>query len=57
MTVNVADASVGTADYQYITQKIEGMRCAELLFGGSSAKAITIQFGGKAPAGTYSVPF
>jgi hypothetical protein len=51
----VADAAVGAADVAYIATRIEGFRCADLKFGTSAAKTIAIQFGVKAPAGTYCV--
>ena len=55
VTATVADASVGAGDYSQIVQHIEGLRCADLRFGSSAAKTITVQFGVKAPAGTYCV--
>jgi hypothetical protein len=39
----------------WITQPIEGLRVADLRLGSASAKTVTIQFGVKAPAGTYCV--
>src|SRR6185436_5646431 len=33
----------------------EGLRCSDLMFGTASAKTVTVQFGVKAPAGTYCV--
>ena len=55
VTITTADAAVAATDQFYITQRIEGVRVADLRFGDTSAKTITIQFGCKAPAGTYSV--
>ena len=55
LTVTTADASVGAGDYCEIGCAIEGVRAADLNFGLASAKTIVIQFGVKAPAGTYSV--
>jgi hypothetical protein len=55
VTATTADASVAAGDYAYVGQRIEGLRAADLLFGSASAKTITIQFGVKAPAGTYCV--
>jgi hypothetical protein len=55
VTVTAADASVGATDYLTITHKIEGFRMANLRFGLASAKTVTLQFGCKAPAGTYCV--
>lgn len=57
LTVTTADATVGAADVANITQVIEGLRMADLLFGTTSAKTVTVQFGVKAPAGTYCVTF
>ncbi len=54
-TVTAADASAGSSDYSVISQKIEGNRVADLRFGHAAAKVITVQFGVKAPAGTYCV--
>ncbi len=54
-TVTTADASVGAGDFVGITQAIEGVRSADLLLGTASAKTVTVQFGVKAPAGTYAV--
>jgi hypothetical protein len=55
ITATAADASVGSADFGLIDHPIEGLRIADLRFGSASAKTITIQFGVKAPAGTYCV--
>lgn len=55
-TVTAADAAVAAGDMVHIRTKIEGLRVADLMFGiPASARTITIQFGVKAPAGTYSV--
>lgn len=54
-TVTTADASVGATDYAILLTRIEGYRVADLRAGTAAAKTITIQFGVKAPAGTYSV--
>ena len=55
VTVSVADTTVSAGDFMYILQKVEGLRTADLKFGAASAKAVTVQFGCKAPAGTYCV--
>lgn len=55
LTATTADASVAAGDFSFIWQNVEGLEVADLLWGTSSAKAITIQFGVKAPAGTYCV--
>lgn len=54
-TVTTADAAVAAGDAVFLSQHIEGLRVADLLFGTSSAKTVTLQFGVKAPAGTYCV--
>ena len=53
--VAVADTSVAPTDYSLIRHPIEGLRMPDLMWGTVSAKPITIQFGVKAPAGTYCV--
>lgn len=50
-----ADAAVGAGDIVFIQQVLEGLRVADLRFGSAAAKTITLQFGVKAPAGTYCV--
>ncbi|MFK4507152.1 carbohydrate-binding protein [Bradyrhizobium daqingense] len=57
VTVTTADAVLGGSDIVWIDQKIEGLRAGDLLYGSASAKTVTVQFGVKAPAGTYSVTF
>ncbi|MET4208543.1 hypothetical protein [Bradyrhizobium sp. LA2.1] len=54
-TVTSADASVDSGDIVYLLQRLEGLRAADLKFGLSAAKTITVQFGIKVPAGTYGV--
>lgn len=54
-TVTAADTSIAAGQFAVIQQRIEGLRVCDLLFGTSSAKTIVIQFGVKAPAGTYCV--
>ena len=55
ITATVADASVGAGDFLEIITRIEGLRTADLKSGTASAKTVTLQFGIKAPAGTYCV--
>jgi hypothetical protein len=55
ITATTADASVGATDNLAIYQPLEGLRTADLKFGTAAAKTVTIQFGVRAPAGTYSV--
>jgi hypothetical protein len=57
VTVTTADAAVAAGDYSLISTRLEGLRVADLLLGTSSAKTFTMQFGVKAPAGTYGVEF
>lgn len=54
-TVTAADAAVAAGDGVYLYQRVEGYRVVDLLFGGGNAKPITVRFGCKGPAGTYSV--
>jgi len=54
-TVATADASVAAGDFSFIACNLEGSDVAELRLGDSQAKTVTIQFGCKAPAGTYHV--
>ena len=53
----VADATVGATDVAWVTSRIEGFRVADLNLGSASAKTFTLQFGVRAPAGTYCVSF
>ena len=55
VTATVADATVAAADYLNIFVGVEGLRATDLRSGSAAAKTITIQFGVKAPAGTYAV--
>ncbi|QIP08534.1 hypothetical protein [Bradyrhizobium symbiodeficiens] len=55
LNVATADSSVASTDYAVISQRIEGNRVADLRFGNAAAKTVTVQFGVKAPAGTYCV--
>jgi hypothetical protein len=55
MTVTTADAAIAAGKFSGIFTNIEGLRAADLLFGAGSAKTVTLQFGVKAPAGTYCV--
>jgi hypothetical protein len=55
MTITAADAAVGAGDLIYLQQRIEGLRTADLMAGTAAAKTVTLRFGVKAPAGTYSV--
>jgi hypothetical protein len=51
-----AHAAVASGEYLFIDTRIEGHRIADLKFGNTQAKTITIRFGCNAPvAGTYSV--
>lgn len=55
VTVTTPSATVAAGNYVHVLTPIEGMRVADLRAGSASAKTITIQFGVKAPAGTYAV--
>lgn len=56
-TVTVADTAVGASQYSVIYQGIEGLRVADLMFGTTLAKGITLRFGCKGPAGIYSIVY
>jgi hypothetical protein len=43
-TVTTVDTSLGTLDYYFSWQKIEGFNTADLLFGTASAKTVTLSF-------------
>jgi len=51
------DTSVAAGDFAYVYQAIEGQRITDLLTGTTGAKTVTLQFGVRAPAGTYCVSF
>lgn len=55
VTVTTADAAVATTDLVYLRTAVEGINIADLRFGSATAKTVILQFGVKAPAGTYSV--
>lgn len=55
VTVSTADAAVAAGDYMQILQPLEGLRVGDLLFGTAAAKTVTVQFGCRGPAGTYSL--
>jgi hypothetical protein len=57
LTVTGVNAAPAAGDYLIIVHKLEGLRIADLAFGTSAASAITLQFGVRVPAGTYSVEF
>ena len=46
---------MAVGDVAYIMQPVEGLRVADLRSGSAAAKTVTLQFGVRAPAGTYSV--
>lgn len=54
-TVTAADAAVAATDLVVIGTFLEGLRVADLKSGTATARIVTIQFGVKAPAGTYCV--
>jgi hypothetical protein len=43
-TVTTADASVGTSEYYFLSQRIEGTNVADLGFGTANAKTVTLSF-------------
>ena len=55
ITVTTPDASLGAGDLFHVSTNLEGLRVVDLKAGTAFAKTITIQFGVKAPAGTYCV--
>jgi hypothetical protein len=55
VTVTTAQASLAGSDHLQIVQPIEGFNVADLKFGAAAAKTVVVQFGVKAPAGTYCV--
>jgi hypothetical protein len=57
LTVTAAKPSLAATDTLSIDQRIEGYRVADLKLGTPAAKQFTLQFGVKAPAGTYSIVF
>jgi hypothetical protein len=54
-TVTTAHPTPAAGDYNVVIQHIEGSRMVDLQFGQGVSKNITLRFGVKAPAGTYSV--
>jgi len=54
-TVGTAEPAVGAGHFLVLQTNIEGLRLADLKFGTAAARVLTIQFGVKAPAGTYSI--
>jgi len=54
LTITTA-AALAVGDYGAITQGLEGLRTLDLRFGSVSAKAITLRWGCRGPAGTYCV--
>ena len=44
LTVTTADTSLGTSDYYFSWQKIEGYNTADLMFGTANAKTVTLSF-------------
>ena len=56
LTVTTADASIAAGDYYAHTQMIEGVNLADLDWGKSTAKTITVSFWARSSvAGTYGV--
>lgn len=55
ITATVADAAVAVGDYLLLRQTIESVRAVDLRLGTAAAKTVTLSFGVKAPAGTYTI--
>jgi hypothetical protein len=55
VTVTTADATMDAQDRIRVVTPLEGLRVADLRLGTSVAKTVTLQFGVKAPAGTYCI--
>jgi hypothetical protein len=56
VTVTTAGA-MGASDQTGIRLRVEGWRTADLKQGTPAAKTVTLQFGVRAPAGTYGIAF
>ena len=57
-TIGGTGAAPAAAAYVYLSQKIEGLNCTDLLWGTASAKAITVSFRAKySVTGTYGIAF
>ena len=57
MSVTTAQASLGTSNFLAIVHPLEGERVSDIRYGSAAAKTLTVQFGVRAPAGTYGVTF
>jgi hypothetical protein len=57
LTVTTAEAALAAGHYACFDHRIEGFAVADLKLGTAAAKQFILQFGVKAPAGTYSVIF
>ena len=55
LIVTTVDASIAASEYAVFLTRLEGYRVADLAFGTAGAKTVTLQFGVRAPAGTYCV--
>jgi hypothetical protein len=55
--INSGPGSVGASDYWGFMTNIEGLRAADLGLGTAAAKTVTVQFGWRGPAGSYSLAF
>jgi hypothetical protein len=55
LACSAADVAIAASDYCMIQHRIEGTRVADLRFGSADAKAVTLRFGCKGPAGVYCV--
>jgi hypothetical protein len=57
VTITTAEPALAANHLLCVDHRIEGLRTADLKLGTAVAKQFTLQFGVKAPAGTYSVVF
>ncbi|TAI63877.1 hypothetical protein CWO89_21835 [Bradyrhizobium sp. Leo170] len=56
-TVTSAQPSIAAGGFLQFYHALEGFDVADLLFGTSAAKTVTLRFGVNAPAGTWSATF
>jgi hypothetical protein len=54
---NPVNSAIGASEFAMTRTTIEGLRFADLRFGSTAAKTVTLQFGVNAAAGTYCICF
>lgn len=55
-TITTADSSLGTDQYLFVRQNIEGLNCSDLAWGSANAKTVTLSFWVRSSVtGTYCV--